>query len=303
MRLAFIGDIHLYRLWVAPWRLLSKRLLGQANLWLRRRFKFDHRTLEPLLARVASIKPDWILFTGDLTTTALEEEFADFRQRCGGLLERFPSIILPGNHDLYTRAAARGRLIYRYFPDQVPQPMPQLRPLSDRWSLLAVDAVRVRRLTARGRVGPEQIAAVRRLLGDMAPDQNLIVLCHYPAVLPGGARDKAGHGLEDAAALQEVLRPVRGNVLYLHGHIHTPWYWSARGTGWDNLTTVNAGAPCKIAPPMAAGQGFWQIDLHDNAAQAFQLLHHVPLSPAAGANTSDARLAPEWTTKAYPESK
>jgi len=124
MRLALIGDIHYYRLAVAPWQLFGKRLLGQANLWLNRRHRFNRSLLKPVLEQAESIQPDMVLMSGDLTTTALAGEFADVAAALNPLAKRIPMVAVPGNHDRYTFSAARHRVMEKALLTAVPQPFP-----------------------------------------------------------------------------------------------------------------------------------------------------------------------------------
>ncbi len=108
MRLLLIGDIHAYRLYVSPWHLLGKALLGQTNLWLYRRRKFDLSLLPAVVARAVDLRPDLVLLSGDLTTTAYPGEFADVAAALRPLLAAVPTVAVPGNHDRYTIIHAFG---------------------------------------------------------------------------------------------------------------------------------------------------------------------------------------------------
>src|ERR1041385_6253361 len=109
MRIVLIGDLHFYKLWVWPWQLLSKRLFGQINLWFNRRLIFRPERLKSLTERVDSLRPDLLLFAGDLTTTALPLEFRYAQDALRPLLDRYPALIAPGNHDRHTFTAAPRR--------------------------------------------------------------------------------------------------------------------------------------------------------------------------------------------------
>ena len=60
---------------------------------------------------------DHVAVTGDLTNLALETEFEAVRELLEDELGLHPSevSVVPGNHDLYTRGAMRGRRFVRYF--------------------------------------------------------------------------------------------------------------------------------------------------------------------------------------------
>ena len=111
-----------------------------------------------LVERVRSLEPDHILITGDLTTTALPDEFRAAR-RCVDDLLRDPSraTVLPGNHDRYTWSAHRSRRFEAYFGEFAPRPRyPWLRTIGDDIAILGLDPTRAA-ITARGKLPREQL--------------------------------------------------------------------------------------------------------------------------------------------------
>ncbi len=170
MRLLLIGDIHSYRLLVPPWALLGKRLLGQGNVWLNRRHKFDRTLLPALVQQAASVEPDMVLLCGDLTSTALPGEFDDCLKALAPLVDAFPVMIVPGNHDRYTFTSARRSLLESAAGTSIPPEFPHCHRYPspfNRWRLLALDAARPRGLSSRGEVGKAQLAEARRQIADL----------------------------------------------------------------------------------------------------------------------------------------
>ena len=283
MRIVALGDLHYYQLFTAPWNLVGKRVLGQMNLWLRRRKAFVPDALSPAIEHAISLSPDLFLFTGDLTTTALRPEFEHVRRVLKPVLDRFPALIIPGNHDRYTLTATRRRRIESFFPEHVPDTFPHARRLMEGWQLLAVDSAVPRFINARGRCGEAQLARMRNLIDHTTNPDALIVMCHYPAMLPPWINDKTGHRLDDAPDLRDVLRNAAPRkIVCLHGHVHRPWLFQPEETGLSHLTFINAGAPCRVSEPYPFGQGFWEIELDTpNRApgHCVKLRHHVPRAP------------------------
>ena len=221
-RLALLGDIHLYRLWCAPWRMLNKRLLGQINLWFKRRHHFNRDMLPDVLQQVLAIDPAMLLLTGDVTTTALREEFDDVR-RAFELLGDLPTIGVPGNHDRYTYSSMRNGTMETHLPGIVPDSFPHMQPISKNWKLLLIDASVPRILTARGQVGPAQLVQINALLGQLTADEGVVVVCHYPLLHPAGKEEALQHRLDDLQALRDVLAKYEARMIYAHGHVHYPW--------------------------------------------------------------------------------
>lgn len=284
MRLALIGDIHLYRLWAAPWTLLGKRLAGQCNLWLNRRHRFDRRLLAPVFERVMSIEPDMLLFSGDLTTTAQQSEFDDTLRAIEPLSTRIPTVIVPGNHDVYTFTSAWVKRMRKTLGELVAKPA-HFQSLTGRWHLLALDSAVPRTLNSRGLIGEAQLSQAGKHLAGLESEDGLIVLCHYPPrKKPDRGEQKWQHRLADADALEDLLRACPARTLLLHGHLHEPWHWPRTEPGLEHVTDICAGAPCQYTAEYPAGQGFWQIDLPADSSQPAQLARHTPRH----GNSSDA---------------
>jgi len=105
-----------------------KRVIGVTNLWMMGRAKtFDGRVegaLGELVRTAATLKPDLIVLSGDLTSLGTEEEFALSRSRLAPLLDPShhptphticPALIIPGNHDAYTHETVLSRWMEKYF--------------------------------------------------------------------------------------------------------------------------------------------------------------------------------------------
>lgn len=275
MRIVVLGDIHLYQLMLWPWDLFSKRVLGQMNLWLHRRHRFHMAGLGAMIQRIDEIRPDLLLGTGDLTTTATRGEFAMVTEKLGPLFARYDTALVPGNHDRYTFTAARRRYFENALGVDTVRREPLYRRLGDRLHLIGLDATRPNFITDRGLLDPIALRRLGQIIEPMTGDDRVIVICHYPiAMPPGRAPEARRHALIDAGALTGALAGTEAQVLYLHGHVHEPQCW--RHTTAQNLTLINAGAPLMRSASWPGGQGFWQIDLDPSLKADPALLHHVP---------------------------
>lgn len=260
-----------------PWHLFGKRLLGQCNLWLNRRYCLEPALLDVLIEQVAHIEPDLLLLPGDLTTTSHAGEFEDIAARLTPLTRSIPAVAVPGNHDRYTFASARRRVMEQMLPGVVPDRWPHFRQLSERWYLLALDAAVPRFLNSRGLIGQRQLKHVRTLLSHLTPQDGLVVLCHYPLKAPPRAMPLTwDHKLADDRALRRLLTRCPARILYVHGHIHRPWCWQPKHSDQSHFTYLNAGAPCMVSAKHPLGQGFWQVDLPHTPSQHMRIVHYLP---------------------------
>ena len=294
IRLALMGDLHFYRLWVSPWRLLNKRILGQINLWWDRRHSFDRRLLAPMLQRVLTINPAMLLLTGDLTMTSLREEFDDVAAELAVVGGKFPVVGVPGNHDRYTPFARRRRVMEKRMPGLIPEAFPHVVELSQRWKLMVLDAAMPRLLSARGVVGAEQLARASAELGALSREQGVVIMCHYPAIArPDGHRTGWNHRLADAPAVREMLRGCKAQMIYAHGHVHWPWL-VRQPEGITNMIDLNVGAPIMRKGEYVHGQGVWQVDLPEDSGAAAVFTHHVPVNAV---RDMKGHVALEWATR------
>ena len=278
-RIVLLGDLHLYRLGLWPWDLISKRILGQMNLLLNRRTRFDMQLVEPMVERIAAMNPHMLLCSGDLTMTALRREFEMARRMLDPLLSRFPSFIVPGNHDRYTFTAARQGRFEEFFRPHSAGLCPHVRPVAEGVLVVGLDAVRPNIVTDRGELGAAQLKALASWLDTLGRDERLIVLCHYTLGTPPGDKpERRTHAMIDADALVDVLARSGLRTLYVHGHVHRPWCWRLKRA--PNVVAVNAGTPIMTSRRYPHGQGFWSIDISDAAGDdGWELTRHRLTAP------------------------
>ncbi|MCB9777726.1 MAG: metallophosphoesterase [Alphaproteobacteria bacterium] len=223
MRIVHLTDLHVQ---TAPRArdLLGKRLVGSANLYLMgRRRKFDRRVQEAAVAAAVAEAPDAVVVTGDLTAQALDSEFAEARQLLDPLLSRFPTVLIPGNHDTYVRESAPGAKMLQTFAPWMGGGLPYLEQVGD-VAFLAVETCRSHPLSS-GRVPAGQLDAARRLLDEAAwadGDRPFVfLLLHYPLRnRHGGPYGPATRALSNADQVEAFLRDTDRIDAVLHGHEH-----------------------------------------------------------------------------------
>ena len=220
--LAHLSDPHLPPL-PAPrlFELAGKRALGYLN-WTRNRHKYQRRdVLDALVADLEAQAPDHIAVTGDLVNLALEAEFGPARAWLETVGPPDRVTVVPGNHDAYVRATQHrfAEAFADYLAgDEAPARGAAFPLLRRRGPLLLIgvsSAVPTPPLMATGWLGPGQLAALERLLSDLAAEQGFrVLLIHHP--LRSDARAKR---LTDSQSLLALLKR-HGVDLVLHGHDH-----------------------------------------------------------------------------------
>lgn len=305
MRIALIGDVHLYTLEVHPKHLLSKRLFAHTNLLLNRRHRFNHALLPALVERVKWLEPGMTLFSGDVSTSSLKREFEDLLAVVKPLADSMECVLVPGNHDRYTFASRRSRRIETLLHEVMPDAFPYTYALQPGWTLLALDSAVPNRVFSRGALGREQCAKALEVIANVPADEALLVLCHYPCSLPPRVPSAWSHDLKEAVALRNALAECKGRVVFVHGHIHKPWHVlpgdPSRRTGKNRplFECINAGSPCMTSDAYPLGQGFWELNLPDDPHAVLSSVHHIPAAPD-GSESPDSPHAHDhvrWITR------
>ena len=272
MRIVHLSDIHVWRYSVNPLRLMNKRIIGMVDLFSGRADRFRLERLDAVIQRVAGLKPDHLIISGDLTTTALPGEFADARAALAPLLADTSRVtMVPGNHDRYTVGSVRHHAYEHVFGDCMPKlTFPWLRPIDDRTSILGLDATRSH-LSARGLLPAAQFAEARALMADPANrPPRLIIASHYPVIAPPNyAAELAFKRMKNADEVSAWLRTL-GPHVYCCGHVHAAW--SFRPAEWPDHLSLNAGAPLLRDPTGLRPPGFLEITLHD---AGISVVHHA----------------------------
>jgi predicted phosphodiesterase len=271
LRIVHLSDIHFWRYAFHPMRLMSKRLLGTASLLLGRGRRFRLERVPELIERVQSLGADHLLITGDLTTTALADEFHHARTALSGLLHDPARVtIVPGNHDRYTLRAHRSRRFERYFGAFAPEePYPWLRPIDDGTAILGLDPTRAG-VSASGKLPHSQLTAASDLVEAADGLRNLVIACHYPVVAPPEyAARLARKPIVNSAALSAWLRTI-GPHIYCCGHVHAAWAF--RPPSIPNQLCLNPGAPLMHDRRGRHHPGFLEITIE---AGDVTVDHHV----------------------------
>src|SRR5580658_9839102 len=196
MRLAHFSDLHLLSLEGVPVRrFLNKRATGLANLKFKRGSIHRSAYVRAIAREVRRLGVEHVVVTGDLTNLALESEFEmarDLLQTDLGFSPENVSIV-PGNHDVYTRGSYATQRFASYFADYLVSDLPELAvevgagrfPVVKLRGPVAViglcSAVPRLPFVAAGRLGREQLDALRRILGHAEVQRRTpVVALHHP---------------------------------------------------------------------------------------------------------------------------
>lgn len=260
--IAHLSDPHLAPLPPVRWsELVGKRVTGYINWQRRRRFIHDPGTLAAIVADLRRQTPDHIAVTGDIANIALAAEFSqgrDWLERLGSAQE---VTFVPGNHDIYVRAAAKfaGRQWGAYMSDDdAAGGFPFVRRRGNIALIGLSTGVPTAPFLATGWLGTNQLAGLAAVLNRLKNENVFrVVLIHHPPVSTA-ARHKQ---LLDAPVLKRVIA-AHGADLLLHGHDHLHminWLDGPGGTRVPAVGVPSASAKGDIDRDLAA-YNLYQID-------------------------------------------
>lgn len=218
----------------------TKRIVGTANLYLMgRRAKFSAAAQAAAVQATIEEAPDAVVFTGDLTAQALDVEFSQGLALMEPILDRFPAVMIPGNHDTYVREHTPGDRMRELFGRWMLPPSPSTRVI-DEVVFATFQTCRNHPLST-GYTPPAQLDELQRVL-DPHRGKFVFLCMHYPLVDRDGAPyDKWAHRLSNAPQVRSHLANTTGIGAILHGHVHHG-YRTSLPTGDGEVPVLNPGA-------------------------------------------------------------
>ena len=251
LRLAQISDFHFTKITWNPFRLFSKRLLGNLNWVMARKSNFSEAQIQKLPDLLKSLRIDRVLLGGDFTTTSLKKEYEAANEFVKNLTA--PWIAIPGNHDQYTYRSYRQKHFYRYFTNNRPinhkadfftlkDHRIEAHRLSPKWWILALDtAVATNPYSSNGLFSEKQEQYLEEILSALPPDASILLFNHYPFF----QNDIARHNLLRGPALEAVLRKEPRIKAYLHGHSHRHTIADLQPSGLPVILDGGCSADCE----------------------------------------------------------
>ena len=229
---AHLSDPHLSPVPVPyPWQMFNKRATSYLGWVLRKRHIHSPVLLETMLADIRGFEPEHIVVTGDLTNIALPAEFVAARRWLEDIGSASDVTVIPGNHDACVRIDWRHSLAHwaqfmsgsreaggREAPPSSTGDFPFVRRRGAIAFVGLTSAVPmpVTGTPAAGRLGPQQIAGLRKTLAALGREGLFRVILIHHSPLPAVSIRKA---LLDAPDFIAVLADA-GAELVLHGHLH-----------------------------------------------------------------------------------
>jgi 3',5'-cyclic AMP phosphodiesterase CpdA len=176
--------------------------------------RVDPDVVTALASSIRSVKPDLVVFSGDLTQRATATQFREARAFLDAVEP--PTLVIPGNHDVPLWNVAKRFFAplerYKRFITA------DLAPVFEDDEMIVVGVNTARSFAwGEGRINRPQVEAILARLRSASPDATRIVVTHHPFDLPPGVHQKRLLGRATMAMAQLA---TAGADLFLSGHLH-----------------------------------------------------------------------------------
>ncbi|MBN8216273.1 MAG: metallophosphoesterase [Spirochaetes bacterium] len=189
--------------------------------------------VEAVTRRINDLKPDLIVFTGDLVDGSVPR-LAPHTEPLGGLRSRFGTFFVSGNHDYYSGIGPWTREVERLGMRVLHNERVTLGTGADLLDLAGVDDSG----TGRSRYPDGHGADVAKALARPVPGRPVILLAHQPKEIHAAAKHGASLVLSGHTHGGQIW-PFRHLVGFaqpcidgLHLHRGKTWIYVSRGTGF-----------------------------------------------------------------------
>ncbi len=224
IKIAHISDLHFSRFSPSPAQFFSKRWLGNLNLLLNRAKEYVNERPFSLIPTFKEKGITHVIISGDLTTTSSKQEYKIAERFVAALKEAGMTVfMIPGNHDHYTKKADQNKVFYESFPSPRRKPFSlsthgvTTLPLTGGWHLVLMDTTYASSLvSSNGFFSPTIEENLKNLLGKINPEENIILVNHFPFF----QHDRPRRRLIRGEKLQKVIASHPNIQIYLHGHTH-----------------------------------------------------------------------------------
>ena len=226
LRFAHISDLHFGSFSLSPSQFFSKRWLGNFNYFFKRKRFFDYNRLIELIDLFKRCKITHVIITGDLSVTGLKREF-QMGLRFLDLLKKegLTPLIIPGNHDHYTKTGHRKKLFYQFFESRFDESCPlnlkdhkvtYTRISPGIWIIALDTSVATSLVSSQGFFSPELEENLEKALALIPKEDKIILLNHFPFF----QNDSIKKQLVRGPLLKNLISKHQNILLYLHGHTH-----------------------------------------------------------------------------------
>lgn len=229
LKIAHLSDLHYSCVTYSPRQFFSKRWIGNLNLIFSRKKGHSEFQVESIGQLLIEEKVDIVFITGDLSTTSRPKEF----QKAAAFIKRLKdhkikTIIMPGNHDHYTKTSYRKKLFYEHFTNldfpflfkdeavSLKDEKIEAVRINESWCCITLDVVIPTSLVmSTGLFSKDLEEKLISVLKKIPSSMKIMMLSHFPFFCTDSLRKR----LIRRNALKRILEEF-SVCIYMHGHTH-----------------------------------------------------------------------------------
>jgi 3',5'-cyclic AMP phosphodiesterase CpdA len=226
MKIAHISDLHLSKITLSPSQFFSKRWLGNINLifFRKKTFKTTQLYLLPKIFKKENV--DYIMVSGDLSSTSLKEEFESGKEFFESI--NIKTLFVPGNHDHYTKKAHTEKRFYEYFTNKkgkteiekkfsLKEDGVEAIHLKRNWWYIGLDtALATHLISSKGLFSKKIEKNLKTLLKIIPSNDFIIIVNHFPFSRIEAPR----RTLKRCTFLEKIIKKHKNIKFFMHGHTH-----------------------------------------------------------------------------------
>jgi 3',5'-cyclic AMP phosphodiesterase CpdA len=223
-----LSDLHFSKVSLNPFQFVSKRWIGNFNLFLFRKKEISEILAHQFIEQLDTLKPDVILISGDFTSTALKKEFDFAKNFIGKIKQKGIKVFgLPGNHDAYTKKAFKRKLFYQHFKGLLPfkgefefdletHKVAAFCLDPDHYLVLIDASCYTPYFQSNGILSFQIEQHLQALLEMIPPSGKIWMGCHYPFF----EHENERRILIGAKNLKKIIERFTQIEVFFHGHTH-----------------------------------------------------------------------------------
>ncbi|MBN2479396.1 MAG: metallophosphoesterase [Parachlamydiales bacterium] len=224
LKIAHLSDLHFSKIRLGFKDIFSKRIIGMTNLIFNRKKAYINDHLKKLPDLFKSLGITHVCVSGDLTSTSLDVEFEEAKKFISSFDKKIQFLIVPGNHDKYTKKSCKTLRFYDYFHSKKPKFSKSLKEekvevyqLNDSWYYIGLDTcIATPLFSCSGHFSKELENELEKVLNEIPKDKKIIIANHFP-INHLASKRKILHRRDNL----KILIKKHSNIkLYLYGHTH-----------------------------------------------------------------------------------
>jgi len=262
MKIGHISDLHILSLKGTKfYEFFNKRIIGGANLLFNRKNEYKIEFIKWLIEDINKKDLDYLVITGDLTNLALVSEFKKVVELLSTLkIAKERIIVIPGNHDNYTKSAYKKKLFAKYMKPWMAnhaelkdgEEWPIVRVVDDILITGFSSSISSCPFCSAGKISKRQLEVFDDFAKKNSDKFKINLLHHHLPELT--KRKKFMDGLRNR---EEVLEYFSENKIdmVLHGHKHKNSHYKVNFNNYD-INVYEAGASGRLS---INHEGNWSI--------------------------------------------